>query len=304
MNYYETLEVSPNASPAVIKAAYRSLMQRYHPDKNPNNSAVAAQAVRVALAYEVLSDAVKRAAYDLQFKQHLANQAHALGGLSEAADGQSARNDGRDVKTSTPYTLWWFLILVTILSSLWLLKHLGGKAPANAPISERVNGVVAKLPDDPAREEASRIIPVYMSDLSVNLSGAGGAEGLTDATGASGDAGHVLHIPELGIKVGSYEAEKILLYVENNKALIQRKVALKLASAKADELGKVGGAQYLKTMILDSIGETSGANRLDKHPPTSAENPGRYGVVEVYFPKSFSVKENDKIAQEFPPDKK
>ena len=38
-SHYDILEVSHTASPEVIRAAYRSLMQRYHPDKNPGRNA-------------------------------------------------------------------------------------------------------------------------------------------------------------------------------------------------------------------------------------------------------------------------
>lgn len=38
MNYYDLLEVSAKASPEVIKAAYKNLMQRYRPDKNHDDS--------------------------------------------------------------------------------------------------------------------------------------------------------------------------------------------------------------------------------------------------------------------------
>ena len=68
MNYYEILEVSPAASPEVIRAAYKSLMQRYHPDRNPDDASAAVRATRVVQAYEVLSDAERRAAYDRELQ--------------------------------------------------------------------------------------------------------------------------------------------------------------------------------------------------------------------------------------------
>jgi curved DNA-binding protein CbpA len=55
-NHYDTLEVHPRASQEVIRAAYRSLMQRYHPDRNPGDVAAAARAASIAQAYDVLSD--------------------------------------------------------------------------------------------------------------------------------------------------------------------------------------------------------------------------------------------------------
>jgi|CXWL01.1.fsa_nt_gi molecular chaperone DnaJ len=61
---YEILEVSPNASTAVIKAAYRCLVQQHHPDKNPGDTASAERLSLINQAYAVLSDPLQRARYD------------------------------------------------------------------------------------------------------------------------------------------------------------------------------------------------------------------------------------------------
>lgn len=63
---YEILEVSPNASPAVIKAAYRCLVQMLHPDKNPGDAAAAERLALINRAYGVLADPATRARYDEQ----------------------------------------------------------------------------------------------------------------------------------------------------------------------------------------------------------------------------------------------
>ena len=71
--YYEILQVSPNASQAVIRAAYKSLMQHFHPDKNSDNPEIEQYAVRIGQAFEVLSDPVKRKAYDLELELNASN---------------------------------------------------------------------------------------------------------------------------------------------------------------------------------------------------------------------------------------
>jgi DnaJ-class molecular chaperone len=63
---YETLEVSPHASAIVIRAAWRSLAQHYHPDKNPDVEDAGQRLMHINRAYAVLSDPVKRIDYDLQ----------------------------------------------------------------------------------------------------------------------------------------------------------------------------------------------------------------------------------------------
>lgn len=62
---YDVLEVSRTASPEVIRAAYKSLVQRFHPDKNPDNPNAEDLLKLINHAYETLSDPAQRAAYDV-----------------------------------------------------------------------------------------------------------------------------------------------------------------------------------------------------------------------------------------------
>ncbi len=64
VSLYDILEVSPKARPAVIRAAYRCLVQQYHPDRNAGDSGAALQMYRINQAYAVLADPLKRARYD------------------------------------------------------------------------------------------------------------------------------------------------------------------------------------------------------------------------------------------------
>ncbi|GAA4340958.1 molecular chaperone DnaJ [Variovorax defluvii] len=65
-DYYETLGVPKNASEDEIKKAYRKLAMKHHPDRNHGDTSKEAEAKfkEVKEAYEMLSDAQKRAAYD------------------------------------------------------------------------------------------------------------------------------------------------------------------------------------------------------------------------------------------------
>ena len=63
-DYYEVLGISKSAQDSEIKRAYRKLAKQYHPDANPDNKEAEAKFKEITEAYEVLSDADKKAAYD------------------------------------------------------------------------------------------------------------------------------------------------------------------------------------------------------------------------------------------------
>ena len=63
-DYYEVLGVSRDANEQELKSAYRKLALKYHPDRNPGDHASEEKFKEASEAYQVLSDADKRAAYD------------------------------------------------------------------------------------------------------------------------------------------------------------------------------------------------------------------------------------------------
>lgn len=63
-DYYEILGVNKSSDEKEIKKAYRKIAMKYHPDRNPGDKAAEDKFKEAAEAYEVLSDADKRARYD------------------------------------------------------------------------------------------------------------------------------------------------------------------------------------------------------------------------------------------------
>jgi hypothetical protein len=64
-SHYETLRIDRGASPERLRAAYRRLAQKFHPDKHATQRAAATDVmVQINQAYEVLSDPAQRAGYD------------------------------------------------------------------------------------------------------------------------------------------------------------------------------------------------------------------------------------------------
>lgn len=85
IDYYEILQVSPNADQETVQRVFRLLAQRFHPDnKDTGNDAAFKE---VMDAYRVLNDPEQRAAYDVEHRQvkrvtwQIFDQSHASQGV-------------------------------------------------------------------------------------------------------------------------------------------------------------------------------------------------------------------------------
>ncbi len=133
LNYYEILGVSPYATPAEIKSAFKKKAVLYHPDKNPDDKVAEEQFKLVNEAYQTLNNAYKKSVYDqrLFYKDEtkIANST-----TSYSNSGTSKRNytsyRRRTYKGYNPYnpqlhflTLGGFVVCLVIA---WLIYHLIG----------------------------------------------------------------------------------------------------------------------------------------------------------------------------------
>lgn len=81
-DYYEILGVAKSATTDEIKAAYRKLALKYHPDRNPGNKEAEDKFKEAAQAYEVLSDVEKRKRYDQFGPEGVSGMGAGPGGMS------------------------------------------------------------------------------------------------------------------------------------------------------------------------------------------------------------------------------
>ena len=79
-DYYEILGVTKGAAADEIKKAYRKVAMQFHPDRNPGDKAAEEKFKEAAEAYEVLSDADKRAQYDRYGHAGLQGNGRGFGG--------------------------------------------------------------------------------------------------------------------------------------------------------------------------------------------------------------------------------
>lgn len=88
--FYEILEISPNANPDTIERVFRYLAMRYHPDNRDTGDS--SRFAEVMAAHDTLKDSVQRARYDVQYK----NQTNSRAELS--AEAQNGKGFDRDAE--------------------------------------------------------------------------------------------------------------------------------------------------------------------------------------------------------------
>ncbi len=92
VDYYELLQVSPNADAETIERIFRHLAQKYHPDHNESSNKD--RFLLILEAYQVLSSPEQRAGYDVRYQDHWERKwrlTSAVGELSDLGDDKLTR---------------------------------------------------------------------------------------------------------------------------------------------------------------------------------------------------------------------
>lgn len=150
---YKILNLTASASDEAIKRSYRTLAKLYHPDLNPDNAAAAKRFEEINEAYDVLSDAQKRAEYDAKVRAEKA-QARARAEaqnyarqtpVSNNAKTQSASEQTYEAQLQADANA----VLTAVHDSAYKEGYTAGHNSASAEVA-KLNNTVAKLSQENA----------------------------------------------------------------------------------------------------------------------------------------------------------
>jgi hypothetical protein len=308
LSLYDILEVSPRASSEVIRAAYKSLMQRNHPDKSTDPAAATARTALIAQAYGVLSDPQRRLAYD----ESLVSQSAAEQATEWRAPSKAPLHPAPTKRPGGFSTLrsWYApaLIVCIMVAGAAILVLSRGKAtsPSSSGLASQGNGtlpariaqtggsyqgtdpsVPGSLVDAPAprptetlAELQARTLSAFATDLAIELN-------TTDPTAAG--QRHILIIPNLGLRLAAHESARWTPRIQADRAAIIQQLLVALAKAPYLELVKADGELYLKNLIVETVIAAVGFEPevVPTTAPTSSQVPRR--PLEVLLPLAFSV---------------
>jgi curved DNA-binding protein CbpA len=138
-DFYEFMQISPNADAVTIHRVFRMLAARYHPDNSETGDPE--KFMRLTRMYEVLADPARRAVYDVEFQMHRPERVpiFELKEFVEGIDAESNRRMGvlcllyKRRKCNPDYAGWSLLQLESLMAfprehllfTLWYLKEKG-----------------------------------------------------------------------------------------------------------------------------------------------------------------------------------
>jgi curved DNA-binding protein CbpA len=136
-NPYEVLQVSPGASPEVIRAAYHALARAYHPDVARSRHSTG-RMQQLNAAYAALSDPVRRAQYAAQYRQaerlpsrQSASRRRLIASAEQAGSAARARP-----ATRTAAIVVGAAVLSALVITFWLVGDLLDEPPSSANLAD------------------------------------------------------------------------------------------------------------------------------------------------------------------------
>jgi hypothetical protein len=171
--HYDTLKVARDAPPEVVRAAYRALTLKYHPDRHASNADATQAMALLNSAYDVLSDPQKRREYDEWIKYvETQPEGRRKDRTSGRADWISAPGAGEGASLSRwsivfsrvrNYWVFYALALIAIfVGSLWYESIYRHRSQALVPLASAVTAAREANPVDepsPFARRAPEVAP-------------------------------------------------------------------------------------------------------------------------------------------------
>ena len=290
LSHYETLEVSRNASPEVVRAAYKSLIQRYHPDKNPYNPAAADRAQQVSVAYAILSVPESRAAYDERLlsseklfadpnpSRSPAGNRHSQSPARRAESVAAKRRatvPGKKTEDTSSKFVWIVLVVVGVLF-YWILAN--ADFTRKKQEEQRAKQFVAQRQADIEKEEtmrqereqlkekeeqiksldiSRRTLTLFPRGLTINLIVPGlSTPRLSDRS---------LVISQISLIVGKIDSDRVLRNLQLNQDIVRQAVFEQLSRINESVLISLGAEEHVKDIIKTTINKiTLGPAYIDE----------------------------------------
>jgi len=288
--HYDTLEVGRHASPEVVRAAYRSLMQRFHPDRNTGDAAAAERASAITQAYEVLSDANRRAVYDerLLVEESLRTMESPAAGLPHSSD----RPHGRRLRWR-----WITLGLGVAVAGIWAGTHSIDSQEAELR-SIRQAFASGSLPEVRRRELFARKASLLEAHPALRLQGVAAATAeqaartveLLDTPLVLQLGLHELAIPRIRLVLGSYDTHALREQILNRRERLIQELAQRLAGQDPARWAGSRGEAEIQEALKEWAMSALEIPPTDEYPSTYYESPGRFGVVAVVLPDRYSLR--------------
>lgn len=243
MTHYEILEVSPNASSEVIRAAFKSLTQKYHPDRNPGNSDYAKKTQDISLAYSVLGDSENRAAYDFFLRETVQTEPR-----NKAA---TVPVGGLQVKTKTveisspppslPIPIWVVgaIVLATLAGAVFLANLIRSD---NVQIESFIREMERDSKEREDKERDQRTFMLFPNGYPLKIAVLRPTSSVPEV--------RVWNIPPIKLHVGKRDSTRVVNDLAKNADILQRAIIENLSEMKEQQLLEQSASFFIRNRIM------------------------------------------------------
>lgn len=302
MTHYDALEVARDASPEVIRAAYKSLMQRFHPDKHPGDDSAGARATAIAQAYAVLSDVAGRAAYDASLRRPDPWPAPPVREAQPARRGDAERPLAGAWPASR-VALWVLLVCLTLTGIWTFAPRRAGSVDPRAELVSIERAFASRSATEARRRElyARKLALLQEHPELVPPARAAQADDVAARTfelleaplvlqvGAATGPFAQLTIPAMSLVVGSFDAPVLLAHLAKHREQLLLDISERIARRDAARFASADGERFLRQAVLEAAAASLGNKPSQEYPSTYFESPGRHGVVDVLLPDRYTL---------------